>query len=64
MARRCVTNPGQDGLNQPDRQRQDATPLADDKAVFAAYDWPDDLSDEEILERLLVLNLERATLSI
>jgi len=25
-----------------------------------AYDWPHDLSDEEILERLLTLNLERA----
>jgi hypothetical protein len=31
-----------------------------DKAVFAAYGWPDDVSDEEILERLLALNLERA----
>jgi len=31
-----------------------------DQAVFAAYDWPDDLSDEEVLERLLALNLERA----
>ena len=31
-----------------------------DEAVFAAYGWPDDLSDEEILERLLALNLERA----
>jgi hypothetical protein len=31
-----------------------------DKAVFAAYGWPSDLSDEEILERLLTLNLERA----
>jgi hypothetical protein len=27
--------------------------------VFAAYGWPPDLSDEEILERLLALNLER-----
>ncbi len=25
-----------------------------------AYDWPHDLSDEEILTRLLALNLERA----
>jgi hypothetical protein len=25
-----------------------------------AYGWPSDLSDEEILERLLALNLERA----
>jgi type II restriction/modification system DNA methylase subunit YeeA len=31
-----------------------------DEAVFAAYGWPSDLSDEEILERLLALNLERA----
>lgn len=30
-----------------------------DAAVFAAYGWPDDLSDEEILQRLLTLNLER-----
>ncbi len=31
-----------------------------DHAVFAAYGWPDDVSDEEILSRLLALNLERA----
>jgi len=31
-----------------------------DAAVAAAYGWPADLSDEEILERLLALNLERA----
>ena len=31
-----------------------------DEAVLDAYDWPHDLSDEEILERLLALNLERA----
>ncbi|CAG0968281.1 hypothetical protein ANAEL_01031 [Anaerolineales bacterium] len=30
-----------------------------DEAVFAAYGWSPDLSDEEILERLLKLNLER-----
>ncbi|MDP1714347.1 MAG: N-6 DNA methylase [Anaerolineales bacterium] len=30
-----------------------------DEAVFAAYGWKSDLSDEEILERLLALNLER-----
>jgi hypothetical protein len=29
-------------------------------AVFAAYGWKSDLSDEEILEKLLALNLERA----
>lgn len=32
-----------------------------DRAVFAAYGWPYPLSDEEILERLLALNLERAS---
>jgi hypothetical protein len=30
-----------------------------DEAVFAAYGWPADLSDEEILARLLELNHER-----
>ena len=31
-----------------------------DAAVFAAYGWPADLPDDEILARLLALNLERA----
>jgi hypothetical protein len=31
-----------------------------DAAVFAAYGWPPDLGDDEILARLLELNLERA----
>ncbi len=31
-----------------------------DAAVAVAYGWPTDLSDEEILARLLALNLERA----
>ncbi len=31
-----------------------------DTAVFAAYGWPSDLSDDEILARLLALNLARA----
>ena len=30
-----------------------------DEAVFAAYGWLSELSNEEILERLLALNLER-----
>jgi len=34
-----------------------------DAAVFAAYGWPADLSDEEILARLLALNLQRAKLA-
>ncbi len=31
-----------------------------DAAVYAAYGWPADLPDEEILKNLLALNLERA----
>lgn len=31
-----------------------------DKAVLDAYGWPHDLTDEQILEHLLALNLERA----
>ena len=30
-----------------------------DGAVFAAYGWPPDISDEDILKNLLALNLER-----
>ncbi len=33
-----------------------------DAAVLAAYGWPADLGDEEILARLLALNLARAGL--
>ncbi len=29
-------------------------------AVLDAYSWPHDIADEEILARLLTLNLERA----
>jgi hypothetical protein len=31
-----------------------------DAAILDAYGWPNDLPDEQILERLLALNLERA----
>jgi hypothetical protein len=31
-----------------------------DHTVLDAYGWPHNLSDEQILERLLALNLERA----
>lgn len=31
-----------------------------DNAVFDAYGWPNDLTDEQILERLVALNAERA----
>jgi hypothetical protein len=32
-----------------------------DEAVFAAYGWPPDLSDDALLAKLLALNLERAS---
>ena len=32
-----------------------------DKAVLAAYGWPADIADEDLLKNLLALNLERAT---
>ena len=32
-----------------------------DAAVFAAYGWPADLRDDEILARLLELNLSRSS---
>ncbi|MGI8910884.1 MAG: class I SAM-dependent DNA methyltransferase [Rubrobacteraceae bacterium] len=31
-----------------------------DRAVFAAYGWPPDITDEDILKELLALNLERS----
>jgi hypothetical protein len=31
-----------------------------DAAVFAAYGWPADISDDDLLARLLALNLSRA----
>ncbi len=31
-----------------------------DRAVFSAYGWPEEIEDEEILKRLLELNLERS----
>ena len=34
-----------------------------DAAVFAAYGWPDTLTDSQLLERLLALNHERAAAS-
>ena len=31
-----------------------------DRAVLAAYGWPEELPDDDLLARLLALNLERA----
>ena len=60
------------GLNEKELQKRTLTNLYNarptwldfahkklDAAVFGAYGWPPDLSDEEILARLLALNLER-----
>ena len=38
----------------------DAAHKALDAGSFVPYGWPHDLADEEILARLLALNLERA----
>ena len=32
-----------------------------DRAVYAAYGWPEGIGDEEILKNLLTLNLERSS---
>ena len=41
-------------------QELDDIHTALDDTVLDAYGWPHQLTDEEILERLLALNLERA----
>jgi type II restriction/modification system DNA methylase subunit YeeA len=61
------------GLSEKELQRRTLTNLYNerpdwldaahkqlDAAVFDAYGWPHELSDDEILARLLTLNLERA----
>ena len=56
-------NSGIKGKNNPYNARPTRLELVQkklDEAVFSAYGWPSDLSDVEILERLLRLNLERA----
>ena len=55
LRRRTLTNLYNDN---PTWLRNAHTKL--DAAVADAYGWPNDLSDEQILERLLALNLERA----
>ena len=62
-----------EGLSEDERKKRTLTNLYNarptwldlahkklDAAVFAAYGWPSDLSDEQILEKLLALNLQRA----
>jgi CBS domain containing-hemolysin-like protein len=49
-------------VSRAEIQELDDLHIALDNAVVAAYGWPLDLTDEQILERLLALNLERAAL--
>lgn len=62
-----------DGLNDAERKKRTLTNLYNarptwldlahqklDRAVFDAYGWPHELGNDEILSRLLALNLERA----
>ncbi len=64
---------GTEGASQPELKKRTLTNLYNerptwldnahkrlDRAVFAAYGWPADLPDEEILKNLLALNLERS----
>ena len=47
------------GASRFTEEQGDAIWIRDDRG-FDAYGWPHDLTDDEILERLLALNLERA----
>jgi hypothetical protein len=47
-------------VSRADIQELDDIHAALDTAVLDAYGWPHDLSDEQILEHLLALNLHRA----
>ncbi|MGZ3461085.1 MAG: hypothetical protein ACXU86_21570 [Archangium sp.] len=54
LAKRTVT----ELYNEPKPWLQDAH-RALDEAVARAYEWSPDLNDEEVVKRLLALNLER-----
>jgi hypothetical protein len=57
------TEPKERTVNDLYNQRPTLLDLAHkrlDDAVFDAYGWPHDLTDDEILARLLALNLEQA----
>jgi MmeI, DNA-methyltransferase domain/MmeI, helicase spacer domain/MmeI, target recognition domain/MmeI, N-terminal domain len=58
LKKRTLTN-----LYNQSPQWLDDAHRALDKAVLVAYGWPEDISDTEILERLLILNRERAAIS-
>ena len=69
----AASSPQGEGLSEAEKKKRTLTNLYNqrptwldlahkrlDEAVFAAYGWKNDLSDEEILEKLLALNLERS----
>ena len=56
LAKRTLTNLYNQGPTWLDHAHTDL-----DAAVYDGYGWPADLMNEEILERLLALNLERAS---
>jgi hypothetical protein len=69
----AASSPQGEGLSDAEKKKRTLTNLYNarptwldlahkrlDEAVFAAYGWKSDLSDEEILEKLLALNLERS----
>jgi hypothetical protein len=58
LKRRTLTN-----LSNQRPTRLDLAHRKLDQAMFDAYGWPHDLTDEAILARLLPLNLERTVLS-
>ena len=49
------TRPLDEISGTPDNAHRDL-----DRAVAAAYGWPEDISEEDALAQLLALNLERA----
>lgn len=57
LRKRTLTNL----YNKPPQWLLDAH-RALDQAVFAAYKWPPDLTGQQLLERLLALNHERAAI--
>ena len=70
--RNCWLNP--EGADEAELKKRTLTNLCNqrptwldfahkklDETVLDAYNWPHDLTNDEILERLLILNLNRAS---
>jgi hypothetical protein len=60
MIRRCHPIETRPGLTVDKIEEPHYIHTTPDHAVLDAYGWPHDLTDDEILERLLALNLARA----